>query len=134
MYYRVRKGDTISKVAQRYGLSAGELRAMNNLKTKSLRPGQELVLRGTSSALAAASAAPDFDPTPATKNGKASANRKFKSYTVRAGDTLWSIAQRFEVDPSVLASANKIRRNAIRTGQNLKIPSADAQSDGRRTG
>jgi membrane-bound lytic murein transglycosylase D len=130
VYYRVRKGDTLNKVAQRYGISANDLRAMNNLKSKSLKPGQEILLRGSSSAIAAAGNSADFDPTPATLNPSKS-KAKFKTYTVRSGDTLWSIAQRFEVDPTVLASTNKIRGNAIRSGQKLRIPGNEIQTTNR---
>lgn len=131
VYYRVRKGDTLNKVAQRYGISVNELRAINGLTSKSIKPGQEIMLRGSSSAMVA-SRSDDFDPAPAaTIKGKT--NAKLKTYTVRSGDTLWSIAQRFEVDPSVLASTNKIRRNAIQTGQKLRIPGNDTQSSTRNT-
>jgi membrane-bound lytic murein transglycosylase D len=130
VYYRVRKGDTLNKVAQRYGISVNELRTLNNLKSKSIRPGQEILLRGSSSAIAAASQSADFDPLPA-KTTSSKSNAKYKTYTVRSGDTLWSIAQRFEVDPTVLASTNKIRRNAIRAGQKLRIPGSDTQSTSR---
>jgi membrane-bound lytic murein transglycosylase D len=130
VYYRVRKGDTLTKVAQRYGIAVSDLRAMNNLKSKSIKPGQEILLRGSSSAIAIASKSADFDPLPATTTASKS-SAKFKTYTVRSGDTLWSIAQRFEVDPTVLASTNKIRGNAIRSGQKLRIPGNEIQSTNR---
>jgi membrane-bound lytic murein transglycosylase D len=130
VYYRVRKGDTLNKVAQRYGVSVSELRALNNLAAKSIRPGQEILLRGSSSAVVAASKSADFDPLPAKTTSNKN-NTKYKTYTVRSGDTLWSIAQRFEVDPTVLASTNKIRGNAIRSGQKLRIPGSDTPSASR---
>lgn len=122
VYYKVRKGDTLSKIAQRYDMTVSELRAQNNMKSSSsIRPGQELLLRGTSSALRLASAADDAQPR--TSNVATSVSRSStKTHTVRSGDTLWSIAQRYGVDPTVLASLNKINKGAIKAGQKLRIP------------
>ena len=119
VYYRVRKGDTLVKVAQRYGMTATELRELNNLKTQTLKPGQEILLRGNSSTMALASIATETTKEKTTTSSKPLSN---KIHTVAKGETLWSIAQRYSVDPTVLASTNGIRKNAIQTGQKLKIP------------
>lgn len=122
VYYRVRKGDTLNKVAKRYGLSSEELRELNKLKSNSVRPGQELVLRGTPSALAMASAASNDPP----ERTPVAARKKTATHTVQRGDTLWSIAQRYGVDPTVLAEINGINRSAIKVGQRLRIPQGNA--------
>jgi membrane-bound lytic murein transglycosylase D len=127
VYYRARKGDTLVKVARRYGITVTELRELNNFKSSSLRPGQELVLRGTPSAMAMASSVMSVDEAP-TKSRTGKSNGK--SHTVRSGETLWSIAQRYEVDPTVLAALNGIRHDSIRAGQKLKIPMDKPQATG----
>lgn len=133
VYYRVRKGDTLTKIAQRYGVDIDDLRDLNHLKTKTVKPGQELLLRGVSKSDVAAlvEQTKEVTPPPAKVTGKSG-----KTHTVRAGETLWSIAQRYDVDPSVLTSINGIRNNAIRAGQKLKIPgdaSAVANSTARQS-
>jgi membrane-bound lytic murein transglycosylase D len=120
VYYRVRKGDTLTKVAQRYGMSVTELSALNHLKSRAIRPGQEILLRGTSSSLAMASATVQPAARITTRTTAS------KTHTVRKGETLWSIAQRYSVDPTVLASANGITKDAIKFGQKLKIPGSVA--------
>lgn len=122
VYYRVRKGDTLTKVAQRYGISVEELRVQNNLKSKTLKPGQELLLRATNSALSYANNSVSDAAPVASKTSTAKSSTKSKTHKVRSGDTLWSIAQRYEVDPTVLASINKIKNGAIKAGQTLRIP------------
>jgi LysM repeat protein len=100
------------------------------LRSNLIRPGQELLLRGSTRAVSVAARSSDFDPAPAT-NAASKSTGKFRTYAVRSGDTLWDIAQRFEVDPTVLASINGIRRNTIRPGQKLRIPGKDAQNTSR---
>ncbi len=124
VYYRVRKGDTLNKIAQRYGISVTELRSLNNLKSRPIKPGQELLLRGARNARAMASASASTDSMPVGKTSTHTGG-KSKSHTVRSGDTLWSIAQRYEVDPTVLASLNNINDNALKVGQKLRLPTDD---------
>ena len=127
VYYKVRKGDTLSKIAQRYGMSVAELRAQNNLKAAStIRPGQELLLRGISSAARRANTAADTDST-AVADTTITPRSNTRTHTVRSGDTLWSIAQRYGVDPTVLASLNNIDNNAIKAGQKLRIPGSTVE-------
>ncbi len=119
VYYRVRKGDTLTKIAQRYGMTVADLRALNNLKTNTLKPGREILLRGNSANLLASAAAEPVaaEPRPSTRSTTSA-----RTHVVRSGETLWSIAQRYSVDPTVLASTNNIRNSAIKAGQKLNIP------------
>lgn len=128
VYYRVRKGDTLSKIAKRYGISSAELRNLNQLKANSVRPGQELLLRGTASALAAADPVTAEATSRSTSGSSASKSSKGRTHVVARGETLWSIAQRYQVDPTVLAQLNGISRNAIKVGQRLRIPTGDVNS------
>lgn len=117
VYYHVRKGDTLNKIALRYGLSVAELRAANNLHAKTVKPGQELIVRGAGidTNLAAAEARAN------QRAGRIPSN-KTKIHTVRRGETLWSIAQQYDIEPAALASANGVKHNAIKVGQKLRLP------------
>lgn len=124
VYYRVRSGDTITKIAQRYGMSVAELRALNNLNASSVKPGQEILLRGTTANLTIDSTR--NEPIKSTSSNKTTIT---KTHTVTKGETLWSIAKRYSVDPTVLASTNNIKKTAIQVGQKLKIPSSIASTN-----
>ena len=113
-FHKVRRGETLSTIARRYGVSQNELVAANNLRSRhSIRAGQVLVLPGVEP-LAAVSVAREEPPA----DGR---------YRVRSGDSLWTIAQRFGVSERELARANRIHnRNRIHVGQSLRIPGSDA--------
>ncbi len=109
--YKVRRGDTLSGIADRYGMRLSELSGFNGLSTRSrIYVGQVLKLQGSassSSGAASTPAAPTSTPT---------------SYTVRSGDTLSAIATRFGVSMSDLQRWNSIGNpSSIRVGQRIKV-------------
>ena len=104
--YKVRKGDTLDKIADKLGTSVAQLKRDNHLKGSAIRPGQHL------------------------KGGKGAASRV---YVAASGDTLAGISTRFGVSVQALKSANGVgkRRNlAIKGGQRIHLPS-DARDHGR---
>ena len=109
-YYKVRRGDTLSKIAQRYRVRERELVAVNNLRSRHrIRAGQVLVLpdNASGSGVAIARSAPPADGI----------------YRVRRGDNLSIIARRFGVSELALAAENDLRnRDRIVVGQRLRIP------------
>jgi LysM repeat protein len=107
--YVVRAGDTLIRIAARYGLTATQLATANGLRWNAwVYVGQRLRIPGTASTPSA--------PAQTTSGG---------TYTVRPGDTLIGIAARHGVSVSQLAVANGLRANAwVYVGQRLRIPGA----------
>jgi len=101
--YTVRAGDSLIRIAARYGLSASQLAAANGLQWNSwVYVGQRLTIPGQGSSV---------DPTTGTG-----------TYVVQAGDTLVSIAARHGLTVSQLASLNGLGANAwVYIGQRLKV-------------
>lgn len=113
--YRVKKGDTLHRIARRFGVSVAALKDENDLKSSRIRPGQRLLIPRYSSRTRLASRS----LTSAYPEKKGS-NR---TYRVRPGDTLWGIAKRFGVTLQELAHLNQISpRSTLRAGKLLKIP------------
>ena len=119
--YRVRKGDTVARVARRLGVSAQTLRTSNKLRSNRLRPGQTLVVNVPVVTRQTASAAPAVSNT---TGAKGSSQTKF--YVVRKGDTLHSIAQRYGTSVYALRNTNGLANNNISIGQRLAITSTGA--------
>ncbi len=115
--YVVRSGDTLSGIAQKYGLSISELKRMNGLSGTNIRVGQKLKL----------SRARTSSSRPETAAGSSS------TYTVQRGDSLGLIAKRFGTSVSALKAANGLRSNLIHKGQKLQLPTSGARSTVRRS-
>ncbi|GJM44884.1 MAG: hypothetical protein DHS20C21_17260 [Gemmatimonadota bacterium] len=97
--YRVKKGDTLSEIAERYRVSTSNLKKWNRIG-KHIHPGQKLTIYAG--------------------NGASSGGTSVK---VRRGDTLWDLARNHGVSLTALLSANNLRKSSvIRPGDTLRIP------------
>jgi len=101
--YIVVKGDTLSKIAKKFGLKTKELAKLNNFKSKStLCVGQKLKL--------------PFDQKMIDSIATA-------EYKVEDGDTLISIAKKFNLEPKEIVKFNDIKSNTrISRGKTIKLP------------
>ena len=120
-WYRVRSGDTLEKIARRNGTTVKRLCQLNGISQNStLRVGQKLKVTGSAAkqTTAKSSTAATGSKTAAGDNGGGSG----KTYTVRSGDTLYSIAKRNGTTVKRLCQLNGLSENSkLRVGQKLKL-------------
>ena len=95
--YTVRSGDTLWVLAQRYGTTVDAIKSLNGLTSNILNIGQVLKI-----------------PTPTDYN--------YFEYTVRSGDTLWVLAQRYGTTVAAIKSLNGLTSDLLSIGQVLLIP------------
>ncbi|WP_456085558.1 LysM peptidoglycan-binding domain-containing protein [Microbacterium timonense] len=110
--YTVQRGDTVSRIAARFGLRTTDVLALNGLGwSTTIYPGQVLRLTGAG----AAPSAPASPPTTAA------------TYTVQRGDTISAIARRHGTTTNAVLAANGLGWSSIiYPGQAIKIPTAGA--------
>lgn len=100
-YYTVKKGDTLYSIATKNGLTVQELKELNNLTSNNLTIGQSLLIK---------------------KNPKENTN--ITTYTVKAGDTLYSIARQYDTTVNKLTTLNNLSSSNLSIGQIIKIPTS----------
>ncbi|SEC60285.1 LysM repeat-containing protein [Paramicrobacterium humi] len=121
--YTVRSGDTVSRIAAKYGVATQSVLTANKLGWNSLIfPGQKLSIPGASSSSPAPAAAkPTSKPAAKPSSGG--------SYTVKSGDTVSRIAAKHGVSTQSVLTANKLGWSSIiYPGQKLTIPGSSTAS------
>ena len=108
----VRSGETLSEIAESYGIGLSKVRAANGLRSNNLRVGQRLVIPATAKKLGGAVA----------NASNASGSNDARMHTVRAGDTLSAIARRYGTSVAKLKAVNNLKNNNLRIGERLRLP------------
>ena len=98
--YVVQKGDTLYNIAKKFGVSLDNIKASNNLQNNLISVGQKLVIPGFSE--------PTFSNV---------------THVVQKGDTLYSIASKYNTTVDAIKKLNNLTNNSLTIGQILKIPS-----------
>ena len=120
--YSVRKGDTLFSIAKRHGVKAAQIKAWNNLQSNRLALNQKLNLGSVEKVAVSDIVVSTKVAAKASPTGVAKKSPVNKQYTVRRGDTLYSIAQRFEVDLDDLLRWNKLSsKKRIQPGDKVTI-------------
>jgi len=122
LVYRVRRGDTLHRIARRFGVPVERLAEWNGLSATDvrLRPGQVLQI-------------PRSPDRPDVRGPSLAFRTSTTTYRVRPGDTLYRIAQRLGVSVEVLRRMNPgVSPHRLSVGQVLRVPASSAalSSDG----
>ena len=125
--HKVQRGETLSRIANKYGVSASTLAKTNNLTTKAkLKRGQPIKIPVVVSQKYAASEVIKKNSSPkvaSTVKPKAVEQQKLIRYRVKSGDNLFELAQRFNTTPSQIRKLNGIKKqNYLIQGNIIKLP------------
>jgi len=111
--HKVRKGESLSSLSEKFGISVQDLKAWNGLRTNSLLVGRTLVVaKPVNSTLA----------KNVTKSASKTNDSRTAYYVVRKGDSLDRIARKFQGSSvSKIKEDNGLRNSTIKPGMKLKI-------------
>ena len=105
--YTVKSGDTLSGIAARHGVTVNQLKQWNGLTSNNIKIGQKLKLNSSSS----------------TASSSATASGDYTTYTVKSGDSLYSIAKNYSgVSAQDIMNFNGMSNSNIKPGMKIKIP------------
>ncbi|MDF4192019.1 LysM peptidoglycan-binding domain-containing protein, partial [Ligilactobacillus salivarius] len=108
---KVKKGDTLWGLSNRYGTSINSIKSENKLKSDIIYIGQTLSIIGKSSS--------------GSNSGSKSSS---STYKVGKGDSLWKIANKYKMTVNQLKSLNGLKTDLIRIGQVLKVKGSTSGS------
>lgn len=102
--YTVKQGDNLYKIANQYGVTVETIKQANNLTSDLLSIGQILKI-----------------PTTNIETG-------YQEYEVKAGDSLYSIAQKYNTTVDEIVKENNLTTTILSVGQILRIPTAESST------
>jgi membrane-bound lytic murein transglycosylase D len=109
--YKVRSGDFLGKIAEKYGVGVSEIKRWNGLRSNNITVGQRLVIHPRNSGSVASNA-----------TTKSVITKETKVYTVRQGDSLWTISKKYPgVSVENLQKWNGISGNNLKSGTKLVL-------------
>lgn len=118
--HEVRRGDTMSRIASRYGVTVDSIRTANSLNSNFLSVGQNLLIPVSANKLAAVKP-PTYIRARATAASRPAGAPMKVVHRVRSGESLWSIAKRYRVYVHQLREWNLLDTDMLRSGQRLFI-------------
>ena len=110
VYYKVKRGDTLKRIARKFGVSVSQLKRWNHLRSNRIKPGQKLIVFKKN------------DKVGRYVNSQSHKTRLIK-YRIRRGDTLYSISVKYGVSVSEIMRINGIKNpRQIKPGRVVRIP------------
>ena len=130
-FHRVKKGETLSTIAQKFGLTLSDLKRKNNITGNRINPKQHLKIKDAETILVEESQIPiDKNPLKTLEEPKktetltieqALANNHKSEHIVQRGETLFSISNLYNLTIDELKKLNNILSGKIKIGQKLKL-------------
>ncbi len=103
--YRIKQGDTVGGIADRYHTTAAVVREINGLKNNTIRVGDYLMIPHATQSLARYTQSADMRAARKQSTPRAGERRE---HVVQGGESLWSISRAYDVDVRALASWNSM--------------------------
>ncbi len=121
--YRVRNGDYLGKIANRYGVSVSSIKRWNGLRSNNLRVGQRLTIYPRRPVASTSTSTAKKSKSVSSTTKKPLPKGKYTTYVVKKGDSLWLISQKYpKVSVAQIKEWNNIwSTKNLRPGTKLRI-------------
>jgi membrane-bound lytic murein transglycosylase D len=119
LYHTVKSGESLGRIAAKYNVTISDIKRWNHLSSNTIRTGQRLIIykKVTTSSNSSSNSSANNKPTSTTQ-----VSNGVKYYTVRPGDSLWTISQKYpNLTVDKLKKLNGLKGNSITPGQKLKV-------------
>ena len=128
--YVVKSGDTLSQIAEKFGVKTKDLKNTNQLKNDNLQIGQTLYIHYQNNSTNSLVVSKDNTATTSVKEEISSPSENIRQespgiYIVKNGDTLGRIALKLDVSLANLSKVNRLKSNNLKIGQVLTVPIRD---------
>ena len=111
--YTVQKGDSLYSIAKKFGITVDEIKSLNNLTSNNLAIGEQLMIKSSTG---------DEPINPEEECiGTGYAEPQYIMYTVQRGDSLYTIARRYNTSVDNIKALNNLTNNNLTIGEQLKI-------------
>ena len=108
--YVVKKGDTLGKIAERYGCSVAQIKQWNGLASNNIQIGQKLKVKAPASGSQAS-------------QQKQSQSGEYTTYTIKSGDSFYLIAKKYPgISAQDIMDFNGLNSSRIKPGMKIRIP------------
>ncbi|MBR3661305.1 MAG: LysM peptidoglycan-binding domain-containing protein [Bacilli bacterium] len=114
--YIVKSGDTLFSIATKFDITVDELKSANNLTNNALIVGNELII-------------PKSKEVNQEITGEDEEMDMYLNYKVVKGDSLYSIAKKYETTVDILKDINNLTDNSLSIGQIIKIPTSTSSTE-----
>jgi membrane-bound lytic murein transglycosylase D len=122
--HTVKKGETLQVIANKYGVTAGDIKKWNGMKSNTVRIGQKLRLNVDNGGMRMSTkSASQSKQGQSSSSSNSNGQTGTLTYKVKSGDSLFSISQKYPgVSAEDLKKENGLTSTSIKPGQILRIP------------
>ena len=111
--YTVQKGDSLYSIAKKFGITVDEIKSLNNLTSNNLAIGEQLMIKSSTG---------DEPINPEEECiGTGYVEPQYIMYTVQRGDSLYTIARKYNTSVDNIKALNNLTNNNLTIGEQLKI-------------
>lgn len=121
-YHKVRRGESLSRIAKRYGTTVNQIKSWNGLRSNKIAVGKRLIVRKRTVKASTSSEV-------SNNNQTTFSNTDNQYYTVRRGDNLGSIAKKYGTTVEQIKAWNGLKSNRLAVGKRLIVGKKPADKD-----